>query len=244
MDTRLNRSQESSSNADQAKSAKDATADTPASEALKRQVFETTAVRYLNREADIKIHARNVNFYYGAKQALYDVTLPVAELQVTALIGPSGCGKTTFLRSLNRMNDLIPGTRTEGEAMMDGRNLYDPAVDVVSLRQRIGMVFQRPNPFRKSIFENVAYGLHVLRKPRQTIQEAVEQSLREAALWDEVKDRLKAPAMGLSSGQQQRLCIARAIAVRPEVILMDEPCSALDPIATQKIEELTTELSK
>ena len=243
MDTRLNRSQESSSNADEANEAKDAKADTPATEATKRQVVETTAAKYLNREPDIKIHARNVNFYYGAKQALYDVTLPLAELQVTALIGPSGCGKTTFLRTLNRMNDLIPGTRTEGEAIMDGRNIYDPAVDVVSLRQRIGMVFQRPNPFRKSIFDNVAYGLHILRKPRHVIQETVERSLREAALWDEVKDRLKAPALGLSGGQQQRLCIARAIAIRPEVVLMDEPCSALDPIATQKIEELITELS-
>jgi len=244
MDTRLNSSQESSSDANQAKTTKDATADAPATQAIKRQVVETTAAKYLNREADIKIHARNVNFYYGAKQALYDVTLPVAELQVTALIGPSGCGKTTFLRTLNRMNDLIPGTRTEGEAMMDGRNIYDPAVDVVSLRERVGMIFQRPNPFRKSIFDNVAYGLHIQRKPRHVIQETVERSLREAALWDEVKDRLKAPALGLSGGQQQRLCIARAIAIRPEVVLMDEPCSALDPIATQKIEELITELSK
>ena len=245
MDTRLNSSQEpSSSNADPVKAAKDATADTPATEAIKRRVVETAAAKYLNREADIKIHAKNVNFYYGAKQALYDVTLPLAELQVTALIGPSGCGKTTFLRTLNRMNDLISGTRTEGEAIMDGRNIYDPAVDVVSLRQRIGMVFQRPNPFRKSIFDNVAYGLHILRKPKRVIQETVERSLKEAALWDEVKDRLKAPALGLSGGQQQRLCIARAVAIRPEVILMDEPCSALDPIATQKIEELITELSK
>ena len=244
MDTRLNSSQESSSNADRANSATDPTADTPASEAIKRQVVETTAAKYLNREPDIKIHARNVNFYYGAKQALYDVTLPVAELQVTALIGPSGCGKTTFLRTLNRMNDLIPGTRTEGEAMMDGRNIYDSSIDVVSLRERIGMIFQRPNPFRKSIFDNVAYGLHIQRKPRHVIRETVERSLREAALWDEVKDRLKAPALGLSGGQQQRLCIARAIAIRPEVVLMDEPCSALDPIATQKIEELITELSK
>jgi phosphate transport system ATP-binding protein len=245
MDTRLNRSQESAlPNSDQEKTVTDATANTPATEAIKRRVVETTTARYLNREADIKIQARNVNFYYGAKQALYDVTVPVAELQVTALIGPSGCGKTTFLRTLNRMNDLIPGTRTEGEAIMDGRNIYDPAIDVVSLRQRIGMVFQRPNPFRKSIFDNVAYGLHILRKPRHVIQETVEQCLKEAALWDEVKDRLKAPALGLSGGQQQRLCIARAIAIRPEVVLMDEPCSALDPIATQKIEELITELSK
>jgi len=245
MDTRLNRSQESaSSDSDQSETVIDATADSPSKDAMKRQVVETNAVKYLNREADVKIDVKNVNFYYGAKQALYDVTLPVAELQVTALIGPSGCGKTTFLRSLNRMNDLIPGTRTEGEAMMDGRNIYDPAIDVISLRQRIGMVFQRPNPFRKSIFDNVAYGLRIQRKSRQAIQETVERSLREAALWDEVKDRLKTSAMGLSGGQQQRLCIARALAIRPEVILMDEPCSALDPIATLKIEELITQLSQ
>jgi phosphate transport system ATP-binding protein len=244
MDARLNRYQEMASNEDPAKIVSDGTADPSSTEALKRQVVRTTAARYLNREPDVKIHVKNVNFYYGAKQALHDVTLPIAELQVTALIGPSGCGKTTFLRTLNRMNDLIPGTRTEGEAMMDGRNIYDPAIDVVSLRQRVGMVFQRPNPFRKSIFDNVAYGLHIQRKSRNDIQETVERSLKEAALWDEVKDRLKAPATGLSGGQQQRLCIARAVAIRPEVILMDEPCSALDPIATQKIEELITELSR
>jgi phosphate transport system ATP-binding protein len=198
----------------------------------------------LNPAAQTKIQVENLNFYYGAKQALYDVSLPIREHQVTALIGPSGCGKSTFLRTLNRMNDLIPGTRTEGEAIMDGRNIYDSAIDVISLRQRIGMVFQRANPFRKSIFDNVAYGLHIQRKSREAIQETVERSLREAALWDEVKDRLKTSAMGLSGGQQQRLCIARALAVRPEVLLMDEPCSALDPIATLKIEELITDLSK
>ncbi len=198
----------------------------------------------LNPDAQTKIHIENLNFYYGAKQALYDVALPIREHQVTALIGPSGCGKSTFLRTLNRMNDLIPGTRTEGKAIMDGRNIYDSAIDVISLRQRIGMVFQRANPFRKSIFDNVAYGLHIQRKSRVAIQETVERSLREAALWDEVKDRLKTSAMGLSGGQQQRLCIARALAVRPEVLLMDEPCSALDPIATLKIEELITDLSK
>ena len=211
---------------------------------LNEHVGNVDPKKHLNLEAPTKIDIRHLNFYYGSKQALTDVSLPIRERQVTALIGPSGCGKTTFLRTLNRMNDLIPGTRTEGEAMMDGRNIYDPAVDVVSLRKRIGMIFQRPNPFRKSIFDNVAYGLHVQRKRRHVIQETVERSLKEAALWDEVKDRLKAPALGLSGGQQQRLCIARAVAVRPEVILMDEPCSALDPIATQKIEELITELSK
>ncbi len=198
----------------------------------------------VNRDAGVKIDVRHTNFWYGSKQALYDVSLPIREKQVTALIGPSGCGKSTFLRTLNRMNDLIPGTRTEGEAMLDARNIFDKALDVVSLRQRIGMVFQRPNPFPKSIFENVAYGLHVQGKSRKYIHERVEVSLRGAALWDEVKDRLKSSALGLSGGQQQRLCIARAIAVNPEVLLMDEPASALDPIATLKIEELIVELVK
>ena len=186
----------------------------------------------------------HTNFWYGSKQALYDVSLPIREKQVTALIGPSGCGKSTFLRTINRMNDLIPGTRTEGEAILDGRNIFDKAHDVVSLRQRIGMVFQRPNPFPKSIFENVAYGLHIQGKHGKYIHERVEASLRGAALWDEVKDRLKVSALGLSGGQQQRLCIARAIAVNPDVLLMDEPASALDPIATLKIEELIVELVK
>jgi len=198
----------------------------------------------LNPDAQTKIQVRNVNFYYGAKQALYDVSLPIREHQVTALIGPSGCGKTTFLRTLNRMNDLIPGTRTEGEAMFDGENIYCKTTDVVLLRQRIGMVFQRPNPFPKSIFDNVAYGLRVQGMSNRQVTELVEQSLQGAAIWDEVKDRLKTSALGLSGGQQQRLCIARALAVKPEVLLMDEPCSALDPIATLKIEELITQLSK
>lgn len=198
----------------------------------------------LNVAADAKIDVRNTNFFYGAKQALYDVSLPVRTRQVTALIGPSGCGKSTFLRTLNRMNDLIPGTRTEGEALFDGQNIYAKKTDVVLLRQRIGMVFQRPNPFPKSIFENVAFGLKLQGKSPKFIQERVEQSLRGAAIWDEVKDRLNASALGLSGGQQQRLCIARALAVQPEVLLMDEPCSALDPIATLKIEELITELVK
>ncbi len=208
------------------------------------QLTITVPSKHLRPDAETKIDIKGVNFYYGSKQALYGVSLPIVERQVTALIGPSGCGKTTLLRTLNRMNDLIPGTRTEGEAMMDSKNLYDAAVDVVTLRQRIGMVFQRPNPFPKSIFENVAYGLHIQRKSKHTIQEIVEHSLRRAALWDEVKDRLKASALGLSGGQQQRLCIARAIAVSPDVLLMDEPASALDPIATLKIEELIEELSK
>ncbi len=198
----------------------------------------------LNLNAEIKIQIQHLNFYYGSKQALYDVSLPIREHQVTALIGPSGCGKTTFLRTLNRMNDLIAGTSTEGEAMFDDENIYDKSVDVVLLRQRIGMVFQRPNPFPKSIFDNVAYGLRIQGKPERQVKEMVEQSLQAAAIWDEVKDRLKSSALGLSGGQQQRLCIARALAVKPEVLLMDEPCSALDPIATLKIEELITELSK
>ncbi len=202
------------------------------------------AATVVNPEAVVKIDVRHANFWYSAKQVLFDISIPIREKQVTALIGPSGCGKSTFLRTLNRMNDLIPGTRTDGEAILDGRNIYEKSLDVVSLRQRIGMVFQRPNPFPKSIFENVAYGLHVQGKPKKHIQERVEASLREAALWDEVKDRLKSSALGLSGGQQQRLCIARAIAVNPEVLLMDEPASALDPIATLKIEELIVELAK
>src|SRR6266705_1420156 len=241
METSLNRSQQSPI---EQSGASGAPASDPTAVPEEKVSGEFEPRKNLNPDAQTKIQIENLNFYYGAKQALYDVALPIREHQVTALIGPSGCGKTTFLRTLNRMNDLIPGTRTEGEAIMDGRNIYDPAVDVVSLRQRIGMIFQRPNPFRKSIFDNVAYGLHVQKKHGHVIQETVERSLREAALWDEVKDRLKAPALGLSGGQQQRLCIARAVAVRPEVILMDEPCSALDPIATQKIEELISELSK
>lgn len=198
----------------------------------------------LNAQAAVKIDVVNTKFFYGAKQALYDVSLPIRDRQVTALIGPSGCGKSTFLRTLNRMNDLVPGTRIEGEARFDGFNIYDKKTDVVLLRQRIGMVFQRPNPFPKSIFENVGYGLKVQGKSQKVIQERVEKSLRGAALWDEVKDRLHTSALGLSGGQQQRLCIARALAVEPEVLLMDEPCAALDPIATLKIEELITQLVK
>jgi phosphate transport system ATP-binding protein len=211
-------------------------------DALKIQVSAVAAAA--NHQADAKIDVHRLNFYYGAKQALFQVTIPLRERQVTALIGPSGCGKSTFLRTLNRMNDLIEGTRIEGEAMMAGQNIYGKEVDVVHLRQRVGMVFQRPNPFPQSIFQNVAYGLSAQRKSRHDITEIVEKSLREAALWDEVKDRLKAPAQGLSGGQQQRLCIARALAAQPEVLLMDEPTSALDPIATAKIEELIIELVK
>jgi phosphate transport system ATP-binding protein len=201
-------------------------------------------IKTLKANAAVKIDVTHTNFWYGSKQALKDISIPILQGQVTALIGPSGCGKSTFLRTLNRMNDLIPGTRVEGKAMMDGTNIYDKRTDVVLLRQRIGMVFQRPNPFPKSIFENVAYGLKIQGRPRKEIMERVEQSLRGAALWNEVKDRLHTSALGLSGGQQQRLCIARALAVEPEVLLMDEPCSALDPIATLKIEELITELVK
>lgn len=213
-------------------------------EAIEEHTMQVNPNKNLNLAAGIKINIQHVNFFYSARQVLFDVSLPVREHQVTALIGPSGCGKSTFLRTLNRMNDLIPGTRTEGEATFADENIYDSSTDVVLLRQRIGMVFQRPNPFPKSIFDNVAYGLQVQGKAKKVIEETVEQSLRGAAIWDEVKDRLKASALGLSGGQQQRLCIARALAVRPAVLLMDEPCSALDPIATLKIEELITALAK
>ena len=202
------------------------------------------AVSKINQDAQTKIDVRNANFWYGAKQVLFDVSLMMREKQVTALIGPSGCGKSTFLRTLNRMNDLIPGTRIEGEAILNEQNIYATSIDVVALRQRVGMVFQRPNPFPKSIFENVAYGLRAQGRPRGEIADRVEDSLKGAALWEEVKDRLKKSALGLSGGQQQRLCIARAIAVSPDVLLMDEPASALDPIATLKIEELIVELAQ
>jgi phosphate transport system ATP-binding protein len=186
-----------------------------------------------------KITARDLNFYYGDFPALENISLDFYQNQVTALIGPSGCGKSTFLRCLNRMNDLIPNSRVEGEIILDGQNINDPKVDVVTLRRRVGMVFQKPNPFPKTIFENVAYGLRVNGvRDRVFVAERVEQSLRQAALWDEVKDRLHRSALSLSGGQQQRLCIARALAVEPEILLMDEPASALDPIASQKIEEL------
>lgn len=191
-----------------------------------------------------RMTARKVNLWYGDKQALINVDLDVPDRQVTALIGPSGCGKSTFLRCLNRMNDTIDICRVEGDIRLDGRDIYDKAVDVVQLRARVGMVFQKPNPFPKSIYENVAYGptIHGLASGKEDMDEIVETSLKGAGLWGEVKDRLDGPGNGLSGGQQQRLCIARAIAVSPEVILMDEPCSALDPIATAHIEELIDEL--
>jgi phosphate transport system ATP-binding protein len=190
-----------------------------------------------------KIVVRDFNFFYGESKVLHSIELDIPEKQVTALIGPSGCGKSTFLRSINRMNDIIPGARVEGLIAIGGKDLYAPGVDVVTLRRRVGMVFQKSNPFSKSIYENVAYGLRIGGiKDRRILDETVERSLQRAALWDEVKDRLNASALALSGGQQQRLCIARALAVDPEVLLMDEPASALDPIATQKIEELVYEL--
>jgi len=188
----------------------------------------------------------NVNFYYGDKIALSQINMDILERQVTALIGPSGCGKSTFLRCLNRMNDTIPGTRLEGQILLDGQDIYTAGIDLANLRRRVGMVFQKPNPFPKSVFDNVAYGVRVLglSHNRLQLEQVIEKSLRQAALWDEVKDHLKEDALGLSLGQQQRLCIARVLAVEPEVILMDEPCSALDPIATLRIEELITELER
>ena len=193
----------------------------------------------------IKIKADSVNFFYGKIQALKNITIDMLEKQVTAIIGPSGCGKSTFLRSLNRMNDVISGTRIEGKVILDERNIYDEDVDVVEIRRRVGMVFQKSNPFPKSIFENVAYGLKINGvKDKYFINETVEKSLRDAAIWEEVKDRLHKSAFELSGGQQQRVCIARALAVQPEVLLMDEPASALDPTATLKIEELIQILKK
>jgi phosphate transport system ATP-binding protein len=196
-------------------------------------------------DGQIKMLTEGLNIYYGKRHAIKNVSLTIPANQVTALIGPSGCGKSTFLRALNRLHDLTPGARVEGLILLDNQDIYGPDMDLVHLRQRVGMIFQRPNPFPKSIFENVAYGLRCQgrRRPRE-ITEMVERSLRGAALWDEVKDRLKTSAMGLSGGQQQRLCIARALAVAPEVILMDEPCSALDPIATLKIEQTIEDLKR
>jgi phosphate transport system ATP-binding protein len=198
------------------------------------------------RAMEVKVRVRALDFFYGAQQALHNISLDIPERMVMAFIGPSGCGKSTFLRTLNRMNDTIPGTRAEGEVLIDGEDVYAPGTDVVALRRKVGMVFQKSNPFPKSIFDNVAYGLRINRMTNNKSQlaERVEEALRDAALWDEVKDRLKSSALGLSGGQQQRLCIARALAVRPEVVLMDEPASALDPIATQKIEELIVELKR
>ncbi|MHB0997066.1 MAG: phosphate ABC transporter ATP-binding protein PstB [Elusimicrobiales bacterium] len=192
-----------------------------------------------------KITARGVNFYYGSKRALNNINISFAQRRVTAIIGPSGCGKSTFIRLLNRMHELVPGTRLEGEILLDGLDIVSPACDAADLRKRVGMVFQKPNPFPKTVFENVAYGLEVNGETdRRVIEEKVVDSLKKAALWGEIKDRLKDSALGLSGGQQQRLCIARCLAVSPEVLLFDEPCASLDPISTGKIEELILELKK
>jgi phosphate transport system ATP-binding protein len=193
-----------------------------------------------------KIEAERMNFFYGDTRALQDISVQVKAHVVTAFIGPSGCGKSTFLRTLNRMNDIIPGTRVEGRILIDNEDIYAQGVDVVQLRRRVGMVFQKSNPFPKSIFENIAYGLRIngMAGSKAELSGRVEESLQQAALWDEVKDRLQESALALSGGQQQRLCIARALAVRPDILLMDEPASALDPIATQRIEELVYDLKK
>ena len=192
-----------------------------------------------------KIEVRNLNFYYGAKPAVKDLSLVCHEKKVTALIGPSGCGKSTFIRTLNRMNGVVAGTRVEGQILLDGESILVPKVDVVELRRRVGMVFQRPNPFPKSIYDNVAYGLRINGlRDRDRLDEIIEKSLKEAALWEEVRDRLRENAFALSGGQQQRLCIARTLAVNPEVVLFDEPCSAIDPIATAKIEDLIQRMKK
>lgn len=201
--------------------------------------------RNANAPVSTKITVDKLSLFYGRSQALYDINLAIAEKQVTALIGPSGCGKSTLLRCFNRMNDLVDGVRIQGQVQLDGVDIFNPGVDVIELRKRVGMVFQKSNPFPKSIYENIAYGLRIAgvnQKPR--LDEVVEKSLRGAALWDEAKDRLHESALGMSGGQQQRLCIARTIAIEPEIILMDEPCSALDPIATAKVEELIHEMKK
>jgi phosphate transport system ATP-binding protein len=222
----------------------------PVSSATHRQVTVPTALTVPGAAAPAAARAvieiDKVDFRYGSAPALYDISLNIQERQVTAFIGPSGCGKSTLLRCLNRMNDLIDGARVSaGQIRIDGIDIYDPRVDVIELRKRVGMVFQKSNPFPKSIYENITYGLRIQgEKNKARLDEMVERSLRGAALWDEVKDRLHESALGMSGGQQQRLCIARAIAVEPEIILMDEPCSALDPIATAKVEELIHSLKK
>ena len=220
-------------------------------EAARAEVGETRAPSVDSRMASAeprapKIAVSGVNFYYGLHRVLHNVSLDIQPNEVTALIGPSGCGKTTFLRALNRMNDIVPSARLEGSIRIDGRDIYAPSVDVVDLRRRVGMVFQKSNPFPKSIFDNVAYGLRInrLTRSREELGGRVEASLKAAALWDEVQDRLHTSALALSGGQQQWLCIARALAVEPEIVLMDEPASALDPIATQRIEELIYQLKR
>jgi phosphate transport system ATP-binding protein len=218
----------------------------PSMEALKAGIHAQTAEVDAHPFGETRISVNELNFFYGKTQALHDISLSIPDREVMALIGPSGCGKSTFLRTLNRMNDTIPETHVTGSVLIDGTDIYDATTDVVSLRRKVGMVFQKSNPFPKSIFENVAYGIRINRMATSAgdLSDRVEKALTDAALWDEVKDRLSASAFSLSGGQQQRLCIARALAVEPEVVLMDEPASALDPIATQKIEELIVELKK
>ncbi|MEX5728950.1 phosphate transport system ATP-binding protein [Rhodovulum iodosum] len=207
-------------------------------------MYDTPKVENDVATTDIKISAHGCQVYYGDTHAIKDVDIDIEDTTVTAFIGPSGCGKSTFLRCLNRMNDTIDVCRVEGDIKIDGEDIYDPKVDPVQLRAKVGMVFQKPNPFPKSIYDNIAYGprIHGLAKSKSDLDDIVESALRRAAIWDEVKDRLLAPGTGLSGGQQQRLCIARAVATEPEVLLMDEPCSALDPIATAQVEELIDEL--
>src|SRR6187549_851690 len=208
------------------------------------KVSSRAAAPVSDADAPLKIRAEKLSFYYGPKRALTDISIEIRANVVTAFIGPSGCGKSTFLRTLNRMNDIIAGTRVEGKVQIDGQDIYGGGIDVVGLRRRVGMVFQKSNPFPKSIFENVAYGIRLngLAASRADLHGRVEESLKSAAIWDEVKERLHESALALSGGQQQRLCIARALAVKPDILLMDEPASALDPIATQRIEELIYQL--
>jgi len=215
----------------------------PKIEVRQRTPPETTSDK---EPTKTKVAVRDLNFFYGKSQALHNISIEIPERIVMAFIGPSGCGKSTFLRTLNRMNDVIPATRVEGNILIDDRDIYAAGTDVVDLRRKVGMVFQKSNPFPKSIFDNVAYGLRInrLTKSNSELADRVEEALKDAALWNEVKDRLKTSALSLSGGQQQRLCIARALAIRPEVLLMDEPASALDPIATSKIEELVFDLKK
>lgn len=214
----------------------------PLSDIASRREAETASAEKVE-DRPIKVEAQNVDFYYGEVQALFNIGIKIPERSVTALIGPSGCGKSTFLRMLNRMNDIIDGTRHTGQVLLEGTDIYDPSVDVVALRKRVGMVFQKSTPFPKSIFDNIAYGPRIAGlRDRAKLAEIVENSLKRAALWSEVKDRLKESAMALSGGQQQRLCIARALATNPDVILMDEPASALDPASTSRIEDLVFEL--
>ena len=214
-------------------------------EIVKKKAITQTVLGKESTQDRIKMSIENLNFYYGATLALKNVSMPIRENHITALIGPSGCGKTTFLRTLNRMNDIIPGTKVEGKVLLDGIDIYKDNIDLSILRRRVGMVFQKSNPFPKSILENVAYGLRIARvRDKNSLEEKVEKALKDAALWDEVKDKLNTSALKLSGGQQQRVCIARALAIQPEVILMDEPASALDPISTAKIEELIQDLKK